>query len=203
MIEEVIKKLQSFKMTGNHFMILQYVKNKEINSLSLKDIMYEYHIPFQDMNYLIRKGYVEIERLENGFNFDSANITKLGIEVLRQFEEKTDKIPIVKKELSINDWIEDWRVLFSSKKVGAGGSKQNCYKKMELFLKENPKVTKEEIFRATEAYLDSLDNIKYLQQADYFIHKGKGLDASSRLMQWIEVIREEGSIEGNVWDNII
>lgn len=202
MIKEVIKKLQSFKMTGNQFMILQYVKHKEIEGLNLKDIMYEYHIPFQDMNYLIRKGYVEIERLENGFNFDSASITKLGLEVLNQFEDD-NKTPIIKKETIIEDWMEDWRDLFSTKKKGAGGSKQNCYKKMEIFLKQNPEITKEEIFRATEAYLDSLDNIKYLQQADYFIHKGKGLDASSRLMQWIEVIREEGSIEGNVWDNVI
>lgn len=201
MTKELIKKLQSFKITGNQIMLLQYVKNKDIEGVTLKDIMYEYHIPFQDMNYLVRKGYVEIERLENGFNFGSAEITNRGIEVLEQFEG--NKVQIVKKQISIEDWIEDWRSLFSSKKKGAGGSKQGCYKKMEIFLKQNPNVTKEEVFRASEAYLDSLDNIKYLQQADYFIHKGKGLDSSSRLMQWIEVIREEGSIEGNVWDNVI
>jgi hypothetical protein len=87
------------------------------------------------------------------------------------------------------EWIEDFRTLFKGKKPGAMGDKKGCLMKMKRFLKENPTVTKEEIFTATESYIQSCasDRYKYMQRSDYFIfkqdvHKGE----TSNLAAWID-----------------
>jgi hypothetical protein len=83
--------------------------------------------------------------------------------------------------------VEEYRKLFDGLKLGSMGSKSSCINKMKKFLKLNPRVTKEEIIKATTAYINSLGgNYQYLQQADYFINKNEG----SRLETWIEEIRK-------------
>jgi hypothetical protein len=192
---KTLEKLKNLKINGNHAVILVKLLNEE----DIEKYIFTYKINLAEIRYLIRKGFIEMETAGTTFGFSTCTLTPLGVEVAKHLADEDVsevKEEVAAKKLSIVDnldWIEDWRKLFSEKKVGAGGSKAEVHKKMELFLKENPDVTSEDIFNATEKYFQSLDNIKFMQQADYFIYKGKGKDASSRLSQWLEVIKEEGT----------
>lgn len=89
---------------------------------------------------------------------------------------------------NVKDWIEEWRNLFPKGIKSGGyplrGSKKGCLRKMKKFLKENPTITKDEIFHATEKYLNERkkENYEYTKVADYFIEK----DNMSLLHSYIE-----------------
>lgn len=198
MIENLLKKLKNYKINGNHLMIISLLYNGE----SIKEFAAQYMVKLAEFQYLIRKGYIKMDRGSESFRFETAKLTPLGESVYEAINtvEEVEKNTHNSNEL---DWIDEWRDLFKDKKPGGAGNKQGCLKKMEIFLKENPTVTKDEIFLATDAYFNSLDNLKYMQQADYFIYKGTGRDSSSRLGQWVEFVREEG-ITGKVqWHETI
>jgi hypothetical protein len=96
---------------------------------------------------------------------------------------------------SVNEWIDEWRQIFP-KGVKSGnrpvrGDKQGVLKKMQSFVKANPKITKEQIFEATTQYVfeASLKNYQYMICADYFINKS----GSSVLGALIEDIAEKGT----------
>jgi hypothetical protein len=60
---------------------------------------------------------------------------------------------------------------------------------MIRWIKNNPQYTFEDILKAADLYIESLDgNYKYLQRADYFIYKKEGKEESSRLSAFIEEI---------------
>ena len=207
MNENLLNKLKNFKVNGNHLMIMSLVKAGE----SVKEFAWTFQVKMAEFQYLVRKGLMEIERVGNTFDFENASLTKLGEKMLDELESyistegvstSTEKVDKIKKEEDL-EWLEEWRDLFKDKKPGGAGNKQGCYKKMKIFLKENPDVTKEEIFAAAEAYFDSLDSLKYMQQADYFISKGTGQNVSSRLSQWVEYVKEEGTQQKQDWHEAI
>jgi hypothetical protein len=207
MNEDLLNKLKNFKVNGNHLMIMSLVKAGE----SVKEFAWTFQVKMAEFQYLVRKGLMEIERVGNTFDFENASLTKLGEKMLGELESyistegvstSTEKVDKIKKEEDL-EWLEEWRDLFKDKKPGGAGNKQGCYKKMKVFLKENPDVTKEEIFAAAEAYFDSLDSLKYMQQADYFISKGTGQNVSSRLSQWVEYVKEEGTQQKQDWHETI
>lgn len=207
MNEDLLNKLKNFKVNGNHLMIMSLVKAGE----SVKEFAWTFQVKMAEFQYLVRKGLMEIERVGNTFDFENASLTKLGEKMLGELESyistegvstSTEKVEKIKKEEDL-EWLEEWRDLFKDKKPGGAGNKQGCYKKMKVFLKENPDVTKEEIFAAAEAYFDSLDSLKYVQQADYFISKGTGQNVSSRLSQWVEYVKEEGTQQKQDWHETI
>jgi hypothetical protein len=207
MNEDLLNKLKNFKVNGNHLMIMSLVKAGE----SVKEFAWTFQVKMAEFQYLVRKGLMEIERVGNTFDFENASLTKLGEKMLGELESyistegvstSTEKVDKIKKEEDL-EWLEEWRDLFKDKKPGGAGNKQGCYKKMKVFLKENPDVTKEEIFAAAEAYFESLDSLKYMQQADYFISKGTGQNVSSRLSQWVEYVKEEGTQQKQDWHETI
>lgn len=207
MNEDLLNKLKNFKVNGNHLMIMSLVRAGE----SVKEFAWTFQVKMAEFQYLVRKGLMEIERVGNTFDFENASLTKLGEKMLGELESyistegvstSTEKVDKIKKEEDL-EWLEEWRDLFKDKKPGGAGNKQGCYKKMKVFLKENPDVTKEEIFAAAEAYFESLDSLKYMQQADYFISKGTGQNVSSRLSQWVEYVKEEGTQQKQDWHETI
>lgn len=100
------------------------------------------------------------------------------------------KLKELEKSNDVEDWIDEYRILFKGKKVGAMGDRKACVEKMRVFLSQND-YSKDEILSATERYIKSLDNRAYLQQADYFINKrmGDGTE-TSRLRNFCEEIQE-------------
>jgi hypothetical protein len=101
----------------------------------------------------------------------------------------------VPSEESVDEWIEEWRDLFP-KGVKSGnrpvrGDRKGVYTKMKVFVKNNPKVTKEQIIDATRQYVfdANLKSYQYMICADYFISK----NGSSMLGAMIEDVEDRGS----------
>ena len=68
------------------------------------------------------------------------------------------------------------------------GSEASCKMKMYRWMKENPSYTPEQILKAADIYIKSLNNYQYLQRADYFIYKKDGKEESSGLAAYIDEI---------------
>ena len=93
----------------------------------------------------------------------------------------------------VADWIDEWRDIWPKGYKSGGkpvrGSKQDCIKKMEVFLK-NTDYTKDDVYAAALAYVLDRKNkgYQYMTIANYFIQKGN----DSALEAWCELLGEEG-----------
>jgi hypothetical protein len=66
--------------------------------------------------------------------------------------------------------------------IGKMGDLKNVSKKLELFLKEYPQFDYDTILKATDLYISSVRDKKYLMQLDYFISKEE-LVSNKRLIK--------------------
>lgn len=110
----------------------------------------------------------------------------------------SEKLQETIDSVSDTDWIlDEYRPKFSSEatgEVGKMGDSTAVLFKMKRFMLANPETTKEEILGATDLYIESVTNKKYLKQADYFIFKKENhTDDSevSTLSTWIEEYRSQ------------
>ena len=90
--------------------------------------------------------------------------------------------------VELDSFINDFRNKFKGLKPGSMGSEASCKMKMYRWMKENPSYTPEQILKAAEIYIKSLNNYQYLQRADYFIYKKDGKEESSGLAAYIDEI---------------
>jgi len=113
----------------------------------------------------------------------------------------TEDYPIILKNTkeSFDDFVNEYRSLFKGLKPGSQGNLQSIKEKLSKWLKSNPDKTKEDIIRATKLYIHSVDNLKYLQQADYFIYKKDANGIRSRLSDFID--EQEQPTEG--WGSVL
>jgi hypothetical protein len=107
-------------------------------------------------------------------------------EILNSFKLETQ----TKVEKDVQSWIDQWVVLFPPDITSGGVPLQSeasdCFDKMVKFIKRT-KYTKEDIFKATEAYLEErgMKNFAYTKAAHYFIDKrGEG----SLLAAWCKKV---------------
>lgn len=120
------------------------------------------------------------------------NLTKI---VERDYEKNTVKwnVPLyLGEKLEEPKWFwvdEEYRKLFKDIRPDRAGTSVSCLRRMKDFFRENPEVRKEDIMEATKLYIQELDNPEYLQGADYFIKKGVGVNATSRLTSYLERIK--------------
>jgi len=114
---------------------------------------------------------------------------------------KTENYPVILKNSkeSFDDFVNEYRGLFKGLKPGSQGNLQSIKEKLTKWLKSNPDKTKEDIIRATKLYIHSVDNLKYLQQADYFIYKKDANGIRSRLSDFID--EQEQPTEG--WGSVL
>ncbi len=97
------------------------------------------------------------------------------------------------------NWVLEWRDLFKAIRGDAGGDKKACIIKMKKFFAANPDVRQHEVFEAANLYLDDFryrkTNLKFLQQADYFISKAVVEENKSvkrsRLEIYLELVRDK------------
>lgn len=120
-----------------------------------------------------------------------SKLTDKAIELLQKTTK--NKVKLIKKEPVISDdFVTTYRSLFKGLKSGSMGYAKAVKIKLNRFMLEN-EVTEEEILKATRAYLNSLENYRYLQQADYFIFKKDAAGAeSSKLAAFIDELRTNG-----------
>lgn len=88
-------------------------------------------------------------------------------------------------------WVtNEYRPLFRDVAKDRAGSPSGCIKRMKSFFSTHPEVRKQDVIAAAKLYIDSITNPKYMQSADYFIIKGKGADTTSRLEQYLEMVKD-------------
>lgn len=114
----------------------------------------------------------------------------------KQYIKKSYSKP--KSIISFN--IDEYRRFFSAAKLGIPGKmgdKKSCETKMTAFL-DYYGYDWSLVLRATENYINSLDNPIYCKQADYFIEHtstGKDVDRRSMLSIWCEDLLNGSSSE--------
>lgn len=168
----------------DNYAFLNYLddRNKE------KQIMLLYQM-------LYRKGYID-ETSEEEMEEALYKLTEKGENLIRSAESTFSVVELNEgdnlNENDVESWIQDFINLFPEPIRGQRnlrGDIDSCTKRMKWFIKKY-KYTKEHILGATEEYINSQasseDGHKYTVTSDYFIKKGTGLDATSRLAQACE-----------------
>ncbi len=115
----------------------------------------------------------------------------LTIEMNTSLEENVKTIK--KSERIINNDLErvdEFRFKWKGLKSGAMGSAQSCKDKLNRWMKENPQYSFDDILKASDMYINSLNgDYRFLQRADYFIYKQENnREESSRLSAHIDEI---------------
>lgn len=157
-----------------------YALKKLFSFISGLEIDSEEFIKFsmKKMEFIAKEGYIKL--LNNTDPFNYAILSKLEDLFVEDEPDNND----------INVWIEDWRNIFPKGYSPSGyrwrGDKQGCLKKMTSFMKKNPSITKETIFKATEKYVKENKNNTYMKLAHYFIDK----EGNSTLLSVVEGLDE-------------
>lgn len=91
-------------------------------------------------------------------------------------------------------FIKEYRDIWKGLKIGSQGNSKSCSEKMLRWMKENPKYSQDDILKAAKSYINSVDDLRFLQRADYFIYKRDKFGESSRLSDFIEedTVKEGG-----------
>jgi len=147
----------------------EYVMSKDPNS--------------KEMDVILENILSEYERTEYIKILDEND--PLNYAVLAKLED------VFGNEIDPSDWIEDWRKIFPSGKNANGyryrGDKAGCLSKMKKFIKNNPQVTKEEIFTATKKYVERFGYSNFMKLAHFFIYK----ENVSQLASEVEGLTED------------
>lgn len=136
---------------------------------------------------------------------DNIILRQKAIDLINSVTKNINIESKINKNLSsreINQIIENNAHILRNKwkglKLGSMGSLSALKLKLKRWMEKNPNYTFEDILRAADVYIASLNgNYKYLQQADYFIYKKVGKEESSRLDAFID----EQQIDNDDWTN--
>jgi len=187
----------------NKSLILNFEVLKELR-ISVEELLYLFHIFNNieadnniDLNQLENKKFIKIitenEQIRVILRDKAIKLIEvLTVEIDNSLEE--EELIIKKSErlinLDIRNRIEEFRIKWSGLKPGAMGSSQSCKDKLTRWMKENPNYSFDDILKAADIYIKSLNgDYRFLQRADYFIYKQENnREESSRLSAYIEEI---------------
>ncbi len=137
---------------------------------------------------LERKLFIKIVDIDNSIKYILREKAKLLIESLK-VEDKDiyrEKSENVKSITSFEQFVKNYRNLWNGLKPGAMGSKADCENKMRKWMINNPEYSQDDIMKAARSYINSVNDLRFLQQADYFIYKKDKYTESSRLSALID-----------------
>tara|TARA_R110001632_G_scaffold11547_4_gene41476 strand:+ start:1085 stop:1699 length:615 start_codon:yes stop_codon:yes gene_type:complete len=196
-IYELFEHLKNFKLNPNQFGILCTLHK----SKNIKDYLEFNGIQFKDVKTLIRREFISR-------NDNDLKITLLGSRVLETINKPIEnnepqKETVAAEPLNLRkfkdadmEWLYYWRENYKKHRNGVGGSITDCISKMKKFIRNNPEATPDLITKATILYINSLDNLKYMRRADYFIYKQYN---GSLLEEWLENVTDD-TVNSN-WDS--
>lgn len=173
--------LEENKISVEEFLQLINIHNKLTNDYKYSDLLEE-------------KGFIKKESSLNETKIVVREKGKLLLELTEvdNINSLKDKSKIKKSSRAINleldDFIKEFRNLWKGLKPGSMGSERACRDKMYKWMQDNPSYKKEDILKSAKLYIKSLDNLNYLQQADYFIYKKDIHGESSRLSAFVDEI---------------
>lgn len=135
---------------------------------------YEFELKEDILNNLEIKKYIKLktktivtrQKCINLINSLKKEIDYIGDKV-QLVTKKTDR----EVNAEIENRVGEYRKIFKGYKTGSMGSLSNCKTNLSTFLKNNPEYTLDDIMNAAKVYVNSVDNFRYLQRADYFIYK--------------------------------
>lgn len=155
--------------------------------------------------YIEHKGFIKIIDKnttilrEKGKQFIESCIYKEHQEELDiKLQSFADKYLVNKKD-NFEDFIKEYRNIWKGLKIGSQGNAKSCSEKMQRWMKENPNYSQDDIIRAANTYINSLDDFKYLQKADYFIYKKDKFGETSRLSDYID----EDEVKESGWSSVL
>jgi hypothetical protein len=169
--------LKEQNISINEFLgLIHLYENLGTESNILDSLQQKQFIKLNEQEIIIReKGNLLIELLL----IEKVNSVKNKKEI-----KKSERL--VNSEL--NGFIEEFRDKWKGLKPGSMGSLSTCKEKMKRWMQENPTYSPQQILKAADIYINSLNSLTYLQQADYFIYKKDSKEESSRLSAFIDEI---------------
>lgn len=187
-MNEYYQFLESISLTPSHAAVLYYIYNNRV--LYCKEERLTVLV-----KYLEISGYVY--KTDKGEVFCTSKGNTLHAQLNEFFVSK------VKTDIKLDkEYIEEYRELFPKGKQGSVPIKTNTSAltdKFKWFSKHYPEYGWDIIFKATKAYINSLeesaDGFKYIKTAGYFIKKqDNDRTASSVLADWCQLVTD-GDIE--------
>lgn len=172
--------LEEYNISAEEFLLLIQINNNCLNdNIQMSDIY-----PLGDKGFVKHSEGQIILREKSKLLLELCEIDSINL--------LKDKSKIKKSSRAINleldDFIKEFRMLWKGLKPGSMGSEKACRDKMYKWMQDNPSYKKEDILKSAKLYIKSLDNLNYLQQADYFIYKKDIHGESSRLSAFIDEI---------------
>lgn len=182
---------------------ISYTSFLFLYNLYRNETIFNIDISEQDIDNLEKKKYIKI------ISSNKAQLRNSAIELIEllliEVENQVNKKKSIKKSdrlilKDIEDNLNEYRGKWKGLKPGSMGSLKACRDKLFRWLKENPEYTMKDVLRAADIYINSINNITYLQQADYFIFKqANNREESSRLSAFID----EGELIDDNWTNTL
>lgn len=145
---------------------------------------------FMNVDYLESKLF--IKKIENKIHLREKAIQLIDfllIDTNNSFENNTKQIGKSKRVINqiVEKRIDEFRDKWKGLKAGSMGSRKSCIDKLTRWMKENPKYSFEDVLKAADLYLHSINDYNYIQQADYFIFKqDNSKTEASRLSAFID-----------------
>ena len=176
-MEVLMKKkiLDKYKISPNQFWLLFAASKNNVQRKYATD---------EELLHLQQKQFIKYDP-----ELQIVSIRALGKEVF------------IEEESNIKDWIQEYRDQFKGLKPGAMGDSIGCLMKMKKFTELYPQFNKDTIIKAAELYISTVDDLRFLQQADYFIFKSDSEKMKkSRLASFCEEV--EGGADANVQSNV-
>lgn len=173
--------------------------------LNLSEVMTLYKLEYMELDYLItlsdlrtleEKKFLKLKESDENMGIVLRSSATELLESMQNGIElnKTKNKNISKRTLNqiVSFRIKEYRSKWKGLKRGAMGSPTSCEEKLIRWIKNNPEYTFDDILKAADLYIDSLNgDYTYLQRADYFIYKKEGKEESSRLSAFIEEINTD------------
>ena len=164
------------------FVILLHIQNDLLDNYSLEDFVSLENKQFIKINKSNNNEIIIREKGKLLLDFiaiDSVN--KIGS---KKIVKKSNRVILD----GLDEFLLEYRNLWKGLKVGAMGSNETCKEKIIKWMTNNPSYSKEDILKASKIYLNSLNDYKYLKQADNFIYKREGNIDTSGLSSFIDEI---------------
>ena len=98
------------------------------------------------------------------------------------------------------EWISEWMDLFKEKNPERRGVKADVLRRMKKFFINNPSIRKEEIFKATKNYLNSVSDPIYVKKSHKFIYEQ---DGTSMLKDYLESLEKTEEAQRADLDDVI
>lgn len=112
-------------------------------------------------------------------------------------------IPLYDGQETKFQWVKtEYVPLFKARNSSKGGKVRESTARMKKLFANNPDIRKEDVLGATKMYLINT-NPEYIRFPHYFIEKGKGVEKTNDILDWIEKYKLTESSTANHIGNIM